>query len=495
MKIEALGELGSGGVIPFPLCTDTKTRCHLRNTPLSSRCAMSEPPQLFLECIQANPDIAGIGVRVAIYAQNFIALLLGVFALGDRYVSWKEMLLIESQSMTILLTACALLLSAVIQAATFGMSTYHTLIVLNLAWMNNTNTLLYTVFFRYQGQVKIPGFKLSFSPRTDQPLPKKRAIPLLAVGTLHLSFVAGLGMWFWLKVDTFGARSQCASQLPLHLIILGHRVPIASKALRTISLVIYGITATPGLNVVVVVGVVYGIAVLCSWVVEKVLSVPRNVAFFLPGYITLALLTGVNVAIAIDTEVMINESKKFVQAGESEWTFGQTLAIFMLILPLKDIALAFLGDDKQFSQTRERIDEERAVYRHNWKKWMPFIAKVDWPNLSRPNIPPILRAPRATYRSPSSSSSSSADYYGHSWSQPSRRVLDPLTTPPAQYRPAPLPVYTRTIPHQQSLHHPEFRVAPSAIYPIPESNVYPTRLPPRTPHKPATVLMPQFSLV
>ncbi|KAF9453417.1 hypothetical protein P691DRAFT_780905 [Macrolepiota fuliginosa MF-IS2] len=291
-----------------------------------------------LGCIQANPDIAGIGIRVAIYAQNFIALVLSVVALGDRYVSWKELLLIESQSMTILLTACALLSSAVIQAATFGMSTYHALIILNLAWMNNTNTLLYAILFRYQGLVKIPGFRLStFQPQ--KPLPKKKALPLLAVGSLHLSFVAGFGLWFWAKIDTFGASSQCAPRLPLLLVILGHRIPVTSQLLRVISLAIYGIIAVPGLNLVVVVGVLYGAAAICSRAVEILSIIPKNVTFFLPGYITLALLFGFNIAIAVDTEIMISQTKAFVQEGESQWTFGQTLAIFMLVLPLKDIKL------------------------------------------------------------------------------------------------------------------------------------------------------------
>jgi hypothetical protein len=61
-------------------------------------------------------------------------------------------------------------------------------------------------------------------------------------------------------------------------------------------------------------------------------------------------------------------NQAFVQAGESQWTFGRTLAIFMLMLPLKDIFLGFLGEDKQLSQTRERIDKERDVYRRNHKK-------------------------------------------------------------------------------------------------------------------------------
>ncbi|KAF5359673.1 hypothetical protein D9756_003347 [Leucocoprinus leucothites] len=434
---------------------------------------MSEAPLLSLNCIQANPDIAGIGVRVAIYAQNFIALILAIVALGDRYVSWKELLLIGSQSMTILLTACALLLSALIQALTFGMSTYHTLIVLNLAWMNNTNTLLYAVLFRYQGLVQIPGFKLSFAPQTFKSLPRRKAIPLLTLGALHLSFVAALGFWFWLKVDTFGANSQCTPRPPLFLVILSHRISIDSRALRIISLAIYGVCAIPGINLMIVGGAVYGPSALCSWLLEKLLPIPKNVAFFLPGYVTLAVLIGINVVIAIDTETMVHQTKQFVQPGESQWTFGQTLAILMLVLPLKDIALSCLGEDKDVSKTRERIDEERAVYRRNWRKWAKFVPTRDWPNVNWPNAPLTVRAPRpiTAYSSTetasrSLSSSSFTDLrHGPPTSWYSRRGdLESQQAPIGKLQ-QPLPVTNyNAIGYSPSYYPADFRIEPSFVY-------------------------------
>jgi len=46
----------------------------------------------------------------------------------------------------ILLPGCALLLSAIIQAKTFGLSVYHGMIVLNLSWINNTSALIFFEF-------------------------------------------------------------------------------------------------------------------------------------------------------------------------------------------------------------------------------------------------------------------------------------------------------------------------------------------------------------
>ncbi len=81
---------------------------------------MSNSAQFDEGCIIANPDIAGIGVRLAIYGQNFIAPIFSLLAFWDRKVDWKELSLVEAQSKSILLTACALLLSAVVQAARSG---------------------------------------------------------------------------------------------------------------------------------------------------------------------------------------------------------------------------------------------------------------------------------------------------------------------------------------------------------------------------------------
>ena len=44
----------------------------------------------------------------------------------------------------ILVTACALLISASVQAATFGLTVYHALIVLNLSWINNSGAVTWS---------------------------------------------------------------------------------------------------------------------------------------------------------------------------------------------------------------------------------------------------------------------------------------------------------------------------------------------------------------
>lgn len=99
--------------------------------------------------IPANPDISGIGVRLAIYIQNFLSFLPAIWALWDHEVTTKELKTIQKQATTILITAFAILISAIVQAKFFGLTGFHTSIVLSLSWMNNTNTFVYFLLYIY----------------------------------------------------------------------------------------------------------------------------------------------------------------------------------------------------------------------------------------------------------------------------------------------------------------------------------------------------------
>ncbi|KAJ6489708.1 hypothetical protein DFH09DRAFT_1208929 [Mycena vulgaris] len=76
--------------------------------------------------IEPNPDIAGIGVRVAIYAQALLSIVYPVFFVWDGEISPKESKTMSCISINITLTACTLLVSTGIQAATLASaSTMH----------------------------------------------------------------------------------------------------------------------------------------------------------------------------------------------------------------------------------------------------------------------------------------------------------------------------------------------------------------------------------
>ena len=93
---------------------------------------MNQLPEL---CIPANPDISGIGVRIAIYAQNFLCFAPVVADLWDGVVTTKEMKGIMDQSVGMLSIAFAILISTIIQATGSsnttggGLSSFHAAII------------------------------------------------------------------------------------------------------------------------------------------------------------------------------------------------------------------------------------------------------------------------------------------------------------------------------------------------------------------------------
>ena len=98
------------------------------------------------QCLNSNSDIAGIGVRIAIYAQAILTLAQPLLAGSDGWIDTKELKNLFSIYLNILLPASALIFAALIQAKTFGLSAYHAVVVLYLGWINNTTALVFFAF-------------------------------------------------------------------------------------------------------------------------------------------------------------------------------------------------------------------------------------------------------------------------------------------------------------------------------------------------------------
>ncbi|KAJ7834030.1 hypothetical protein B0H14DRAFT_2258431, partial [Mycena olivaceomarginata] len=103
------------------------------------------------QCIPANPDIAGIGVRVAIYAQNLLCFAPVVAHLWDGKISADGMKGIEGQSIGMLTIAFTILISTIIQAENSAdgqpMTSFHTAVILDLSWTNNTSTWIWFLLY------------------------------------------------------------------------------------------------------------------------------------------------------------------------------------------------------------------------------------------------------------------------------------------------------------------------------------------------------------
>jgi hypothetical protein len=290
-----------------------------------------------MDCDLANPDITGIGVRIAIYAQNLFSFVPAAFVLRDGKVTYHELQTIEQQSSTILITAFALLFSAIIQGCTHVLLNIHASIILNLSWMNNTNFFIYFLVYFYH--------RVELQERNQDRWNLRREVSkalkdrVFWIGISHFLLMGGFGIWLWSHPDTFGGSDDCYAtnnfQSPPSVFILGQKVSLVSKPLQHFSLLIYGFLLTPIINVSAL-AVLFLTPLLYHYrqihkqsaTSEKHLRRIRRL-LILPLFI---LLIVINVVFLVDTELALKENK----VGDNTWTFGQTLALLLLLVPVRD---------------------------------------------------------------------------------------------------------------------------------------------------------------
>jgi hypothetical protein len=171
-------------------------------------------------CIKPNPDISGIGVRVAIYAQALLSIIYPIIFAWDGKISLNESRTMSRVSINITVTACALLISTGIQAATFGVSLYHALIILQLSWINSMTFM--TIFFVRQAShslnidiqetlATLPSEQLQMTFLQKQYLAGPRLVMSreALIGSVHFIVVGGIGIWVWNGIQTFGSQPEC----------------------------------------------------------------------------------------------------------------------------------------------------------------------------------------------------------------------------------------------------------------------------------------------
>ncbi|KAJ7500912.1 ankyrin repeat-containing domain protein [Mycena galericulata] len=355
-------------------------------------------------CIPANPDISGIGVRIAIYAQNLLSFVPAVWALWDRKVSEYELESVETQSTTILITAFAILIMAMAEAWS-GLSNFHASIVLSLSWMNNTNTFTYFLLYVQRKSrpeegglmdlaawikhlrkkfletphvtsrdpdKQTPSFIKDEHGRRDKESEKsdghKHKSPIRAIlnkivlvlGTFHLSLMASLGIWLWSNPGSFGISMPCSTGQP-STVLLGQPIALESNGLHAWSLVIYSLFLAPGLNLVLPLGLFLGLFLAYQAYHRQQGSDKSPPIYFhpsiVPTVVGLVLLLLINLIFLIDIELALRDNRRLQASGESAWTFGQILALLLLVLPLRDLA-------ETISQRREQKHKEELA-RHD----------------------------------------------------------------------------------------------------------------------------------
>jgi hypothetical protein len=142
--------------------------------------------------------------------------------------------------------------------------------------------------------------------------------------------------------------------------LMGHDIRLSSPVLQAWSLIIYSFFLVPGLNLVLP-----GIVFLALYIYLHRRHISQSTdqrhakaLLVVPG---LLLLLFINIVFMTDTELTIHRGVKqqLQQSGESQWTFGQTLALLLLSLPIRDTALleSYRRESNRRDFIRRRISE------------------------------------------------------------------------------------------------------------------------------------------
>ncbi|KDR74863.1 hypothetical protein GALMADRAFT_249778 [Galerina marginata CBS 339.88] len=427
-----------------------------------------------------NPDISGIGVRAAIYAQAVLTLVQPTLASIDGRISEKELIGLHRLYLGILLPGCALLVSAIIQATTHGLSVYHAILVLQLSWINNTSALIFFQFaliaqigldkereFRQRvgltlnlfytvvkntpdgdpdgicDILKKKAFTLKSALTKQEKFPQsqdildevvqnlsalraavtddsegtagqesevkkavnmtnqrvrllrslgvdigdrgpkpwwkwtgrglqritewlierfpatERVLQLLnrdwimaTLASAHLTLFAAFGIWVWFTIDHFGDCDTFTRDTRL-TILPGVNIPVVSP-LQMWSIVLYIICLIPFLNIIFI-----GALELLAIPLIQLIFFPRSEKLNLGSFIVLTLLVQAYFITTTELTIQANQHLLVDSVEEADWTFGQTLAVALVAIPLIDVV-------KQIWEERKAA---LKMIKGLWGKW------------------------------------------------------------------------------------------------------------------------------
>jgi hypothetical protein len=192
---------------------------------------------------------------------------------------------------------------------------------------------------------------------------------VLSLGSVHLTAMAAIGLWVWSSPYMF-EQSQghlletINSSLPVectYTSLLRNKIPLTSQSLRLSSLIMYGVFLIPGLNLLVPAAVFLALFILY----HQAWNLPRKSNHStksdeanpstVPIFVGLLLLLGINIVFVIDIETMLHGVVD-QRPDESQWSFGQTLALLLLSLPIRDL-FEFLLDVRALRRRKEDTEK------------------------------------------------------------------------------------------------------------------------------------------
>ncbi|KAJ7809742.1 ankyrin repeat-containing domain protein [Mycena leptocephala] len=280
----------------------------------------------FDQCTLSNPDVSGVGVRAAIYAQNLTCFLPVIVHLWDRKISKDELKGIKDQSIGMLAVAFAILLTTIILAkanwSDWGVALFAPLREL-LGWSEGDGDGAGTsISLRIQGVTQRIAQRIWHFTSSQ---------PVLTLGSIHLSLMATVGIWLWSNPSKFGHPLDPSCDPTLTFV--GVPAHFSSKPLHIASLMMYSLVLIPGLNLIPPFAFFLTLHISYNW------SRERHQWFWKRwDEAILKVFTLRKSPTSSDSE-QGNPSRRSSpgdQNGDDAWGFRQVLALLLLIIPLRD---------------------------------------------------------------------------------------------------------------------------------------------------------------
>ena len=242
------------------------------------------------QCIlNANPDICGIGVRVSIYIQSFLDLTLTILAFEQDQLA--------TTVKTTLITATSLILSGFIQFhLSNGLSLFEADVVTQL------------ISIKLAGIIRLPRSYITI-------------ITHAIYQVLYVIFV----YWVWSEPGKFGSQPDCNGTVVwAHL--FGHIIYATDRGVRIFVLIFNTVFTLYTIRMLL------DLAVLVGFKLGKLrhsAGPDRLGRLSWPDGVNLGQF-GVIIYLIVVTELSIQGNR--VQSVVSQWSFGQTLSV-LLVLP------------------------------------------------------------------------------------------------------------------------------------------------------------------
>ncbi|KAK0458813.1 uncharacterized protein EV420DRAFT_1642538 [Desarmillaria tabescens] len=252
----------------------------------------------------SNPDIDGIGIRVATYLQLFIGIITLAVSPRRAVDSWWAAIV----------TSLGLQIAAIVDYK--QLSLYHALIVTWLAFP----VLVMSSFYGFLSWTE----RLSYEIR-------------LGISVHGVTYVA-VNLWIWITAHSFGVQSECNDQVKFALFVLAR----PTGWIRYLVLYILGVW-----TLAIVVPSTVGVVFLCLRFAARFHPALRAWFDASPTPIftrkpslnaVVAALTALNLfSLVLSTcmvELMVSSNTDIVEGGNDKWTFGQVIAMILVAGPL-----------------------------------------------------------------------------------------------------------------------------------------------------------------